>query len=60
MGVLNNYYGDQLEKVFTDTKDKTVRSVKIQSWTKETNWLTLNDESASQLVKYLQEHYNIK
>lgn len=58
---LNSYYASELLKPFSDTQAPAeARKVKVTSSTGETKWLDLNDESASILVKFLSDHYNIK
>ena len=55
------YYNEELNKAFhSDKPCKYARKIKVTSEEGNTNWLSLNDESASELVKYLKEHYNVK
>ena len=55
---MNNYYQDQLGNI--ETKGMYPAMVKIRCTTGETKWLTLNDESANELVKFLKENFNIE
>ena len=55
-----NYYTSELEKAFNPEKPNTYpRRIKVESDTGDSKWLSLNDESASEMVKFLKEHYNI-
>jgi hypothetical protein len=40
-------------------KPEYPRTLKINDNGKQTNWLGLNDESATELVKYLKKHYKV-
>lgn len=55
---VTSYYEDQLNKVFTHTSEYP-RTIKISHETVSTNWLGLDDESATLLVKHLMENYTI-
>lgn len=55
---LKNYYASQLERV--SEPNKYERSIQIRSDGHNTNWLGLNDESATEIVKWLKKHYNVK
>lgn len=52
------YYEDQLKKVSSENPEYP-RGFKISDNGTSTNWLSLNDESATELVKYLKKHYNV-
>lgn len=53
------YYQTQLNKVSGENPEYP-RAIQIKDNGKQTNWLGLNDESATELVKYLKKHYNVK
>lgn len=53
-----SYYEDQLKKVFS-VKSEFPRVIKITNDDISTNWLSLNDESATELVKFLKGNYNV-
>lgn len=59
MKTVSNYYADQLKKV-SESAPEFSRQIQVKDNGKQTHWLSLNDDSASQLVKWLKEHYNIK
>jgi hypothetical protein len=54
-----NYYKSELDKV--DAKSGHPANIKITSpgFGNDTKWLSLNDESANELVKWLKQNYNI-
>jgi len=53
-----SYYQTQLNMV-SGEKPEYPRTLKINDNGKQTNWLGLNDESATELVKYLKKHYKV-
>lgn len=57
------YYEDQLNKVFSEETPEYPRTIKIVDGNGvgsiSTNWLGLNDESATELVKVLRKHYKV-
>lgn len=53
-----SYYQDQLEGV-SGEEPEYPRAIQIKDNGKQTHWLGLNDESATELVKYLRKHYNV-
>ena len=53
-----NYYEEQINNI-GNPKSGFAAKVQITSDKGKTKWLSLNDESASLLVKFLSEHYNI-
>jgi len=53
----NNYYTDQLNKI--DLTTGFPATVKITNCDTNTKFLSLNDESATALVKWLKENYNV-
>lgn len=53
-----NYYQQELNKV--DCKGDYPAQIKIKSVSGETKWLSLNNESATEIVKFLTENYLIK
>lgn len=55
---LNKYYSDELKKVSEPHYNANIQIKQTNG--NKTKWLGLNDESATELVKYLKEHYNIK
>lgn len=55
---LKNYYSSELKKVSEPHYQAKIQIT--QTCGAKTKWLNLNDESATELVKYLKEHYNIK
>lgn len=55
---LNKYYADELKKVSCPHYNANIQIKQTNG--NKTKWLALNDESATELVKYLKEHYNIK
>lgn len=55
---LYGYYESQLRNV--SGPNRWGRNVQIKSDNKQTKWLGLNNESATALVKWLKEHYNVK
>lgn len=55
---LLSYYASQLETV--SSAPQFGRNIQIKSDGAATKWLGLNDESATEIVKWLKEHYNIK
>ena len=55
---LNKYYADELKKVSSPHYNANIQ-IKQTNGNKN-KWLGLNDESATELVKYLKEHYNIQ
>jgi hypothetical protein len=56
---LNNYYRSQLEKIGNPHVGYAPQ-VKINSPENgQTNWMALNDESAQELVNWLNENYNV-
>ena len=52
------YYENQLKKV-SEVNPEYPRTFQIVDNNVKTNWLSLNDESATELVKYLKKHYNV-
>ena len=54
---LYNYYREQLEKI--DRKSQYAPTVQLKSVDAKTNHLSLNDESATELVRWLKQHYHI-
>lgn len=56
---MNTYYKDQLSKVNCSPSDEFAAQIKITSNGKETNWISLYDESATALVEWTKENYNI-
>ena len=50
-----NYYLSELNKV--DTKDEYGAQIKIKSATGETKWLRLNNESAKEVINFLNNNY---
>lgn len=59
MEEISNYYRKQLSKV-SGQRPEYPRQIQIKDNGNQTHWLSLNDESATEIVKYLKEHYNIK
>lgn len=57
MDTLKSYYESELKKV-SDKNPEYPRQIQIKDNGTNTKWLSLNDESATLLVKYLREHYN--
>lgn len=57
METKNNYYAEQLKKV--DLTTGFPANVKITNCDTSTKTLSLNDESATALVKWLKENYNV-
>lgn len=55
---LINYYADELKKIANPRADYAPL-IKITQGNAKTNWLTLSDESATELVKWLQANYNV-
>jgi hypothetical protein len=53
-----NYYREQLESV-SGREPEYPRAFQIKDNGNKTNWLGLNDESASELVRYLMAHYKV-
>lgn len=53
-----NYYKDQLSKIAGNDLGFPAQ-VKLTKNNKKTNWLSLNDESATALVEWLRENYII-
>jgi hypothetical protein len=54
-----SYYQSELERVSGDNPEYP-RSIQIRDNGKDTKWLSLNDESATELVNYLEKHYKIE
>jgi hypothetical protein len=52
-----NYYEDELNKV-VDTLTEYPLNIQIKNDITTTKWLTLNNESAKVLVRYLMENYD--
>lgn len=52
-----NYYESELKRVF-NKNPKFARQIQVRDNGTNTKWLSLNDESATALIKYLKEHYN--
>jgi hypothetical protein len=52
-----NYYEDELNKV-VDTLSEYPLNIQIKNDIAATKWLTLNNESAKVLVRYLMENYD--
>jgi hypothetical protein len=52
-----NYYEDELNKV-VDTLSEYPLNIQIKNDITTTKWLTLNNESAKVLVRYLMENYD--
>lgn len=50
-----NYYLSELNKV--DTKDEYGAQIKIKSASGETKWLRLNNESAKEVINFLNNNY---
>lgn len=58
---MKSYYKSELEKPFNKTvSPEYARQIQIKSDTGNTKWLSLNDESATELVKVLKQYYNVK
>jgi hypothetical protein len=59
----NNYYASELAKIRPNACSTYAPQIKITqeqgSDTANTKWLSLSNESASELVKWLREHYQI-
>lgn len=55
---MNTYYKDQLSKIKGNDLGYPAQ-VKIIKNDKSTHWLSLNDESATALVEWTKENYNI-
>jgi hypothetical protein len=53
------YYQDQLKRVSKRSSDFDSRKIKITNDSDNTNWLDLNHESATELVRFLRENYTI-
>jgi uncharacterized protein (UPF0333 family) len=53
-----NYYRTELEKI--NTKSEYPAQLKIKSESGETKWLSLNQESASEIVQFLTDKYLTK
>lgn len=54
---LSNYYTDQLSLVTPKEAQTYAPQFQIRHETAQTNWISLNDESATALEKWLQENY---
>jgi hypothetical protein len=52
-----NYYEEELNKV-VDTLSEYPLNIQIKNDITTTKWLTLNNESAKVLVRYLMENYD--
>lgn len=52
---MDTYYKDQLAKL----TGNTAVNIKLVNSGGETNWLSLNDESATALVEWLKDNYTI-
>jgi hypothetical protein len=52
-----NYYEEELNKV-VDTLSEYPLNIQIRNDIATTKWLTLNNESAKVLVRYLMENYD--
>lgn len=59
MDSLYNYYLDELSKVSGRVPEFS-RQIQVRDNGRQTKWLSLNDDSATELVKWLKEHYNVK
>lgn len=58
---MKSYYKSELEKPFNELVSPMFpRQIQIKSDTGSTKWLSLNDESATELVRVLKEYYNIQ
>lgn len=55
---MSTYYKDQLEKIQANSLGHTT-TIKITNNGVSTNWLSLNSESATQLVIWLKDNYTI-
>lgn len=55
---MNTYYKDQLAKIQGNTVGFPAK-INIRKNELSTNWLSLNDDSATALVEWLKENYNI-
>lgn len=53
-----NYYKTELEKI--NTESEYPAQMKIKSESGETKWLSLNQESASEIVQFLTDKYLTK
>lgn len=56
---MSTYYKDQLAKIEANSIGYPA-TIKLSKNQKSTNWLSLNDESASELFKWLKDNYTIK
>lgn len=56
---MNTYYKDQLSKIEGNNIGYPA-TVKLTKEGKSTNWLSLNNESATELVMWLKENYDIQ
>lgn len=54
-----NYYKDQLSILDPKNENFPTR-IKLTGINNQTKWMSLNDESANELVQWLKENYNIK
>ena len=53
---MSNYYRDQLNKVDTVLH---LAKIRVENITGHTNWLDLNDESASEIVAWCKRNFNV-
>lgn len=53
---MSGYYKDQLDKLKVDT-DKSTPHVIFENNSGSTNWLSINNESASEIVKWLKDNF---
>lgn len=56
---MNTYYKDQLNKIEPNALGDSAQ-IQINKGDKKTHWLSLNDESATELFLWLKENFNIK
>lgn len=59
MEYLTKYYATELSRV-SEVVPEYPRQIQVRDNGRQTKWLSLNDESATELVKWLKEHYNVK
>lgn len=56
---ITQYYRDQLARI-GKPKTEYAPTFQIRHTSGSTKWLNLNDESATELVKWLKDHYNVE
>lgn len=52
---LNNYYKDQLNRI--DVNDFYPPKIQLSCTNNKTNWINLNKDSATELVKWLTDNF---